>query len=135
MIAHRAGRKRDEEARARIRAVLATSEGALMSHEAVGELAKSNREMVRRVRRDLGVLGYPRKRKSPTPRPKAPKPAPAPVALPLDPQQAELLTRVYDVALGGTNTMRLLEIRGLLKSRVGQRLRESAEAARKAGAA
>lgn len=127
----------DLEARARVRAVLATEGSAEMTHERVGELAKCNRNMVREVRRDLGLFYGPRKRRSPTPRPKQlkPVPAPAPVALPLDPQQAELLTRIYDVALGGTNTMRLLEIRGLLKTQVGQRLRESAEAARKAGAA
>lgn len=129
------GRKRDEEARARVRAVLATPEGALMSHEGVGEAANANKNMAREVRRELGLMGGPRKRKPQAPKPKAPKPAPMPVALPLDPQQAELLTRIYDVALGGTNTLRLLEIRGLLKTQVGQRLRESAEAARKVGAA
>jgi hypothetical protein len=136
VTSHRGGRKRDEEARLRIRAVLATPDGAGASHEHVAELAKCNKNMVRQVRRDLALTGYPQKRKSPTPRPKATKPAPAPVALPLDPQQAELLTRIYDVALGGTNTLRLLEIRGLLKTQVGQRLREAAVIATgKAGAA
>lgn len=131
----RPGRKRDEEARARIRALLATPDGALMSHEWAGEVAKANKNMVREVRRELGLMGGPRKHKPQAPRTKAPKLAPAPSASPLDPQQAELLTRICDVALGGTNTTRLLEIRGLLKTRVGQQLRQAADAARKAGAA
>lgn len=119
------GRRTDTEARARVIAVLDAQDCSRLTHERVAELASVSESMVKAVRKERGETAGVRERK---PRTRRPKPTPL-AQHALTKQQGVILTRVIDLAMGGRDTRRLLEIRALLRTTTGLELQAAASLA------